>query len=233
MTSHTVVKSSDISGFQGVAFFLFGCSLWINPHPQSMKRPKMPILLLVVLPVALGVFLLINTSRAATETPEYKVIHTDGKFQIRDYPALVIATTPMEDQGMNGSFGQLFRFITGNNEGAEKISMTSPVLIDNAKDQRTMSFIMSKKAVEKGVPKPLGDKVALGKVEAARFAVLRFGGGRTAANETAAIEKLRGWLGVRQIAGQGDPRFAYYDPPWTPIFMRRNEVMIRIDKNAQ
>jgi len=227
------VQSPDIPGFRVLLFsdsaVHFGSSL--TSHP--MKRPKMPILLLVGLPVALGVFLLINTSRAATETPEYKVIRTDGKFQIRDYPALIIATTPMEDQGMNGSFGQLFRFISGNNEGAEKISMTSPVLIDNAKDQRTMSFIMSKKAVEKGVPKPLGDKVALGKVAAARFAVLRFGGGRTPANEQAAIEKLRGWLGAQKITGKGDPRFAYYDPPWTPVFMRRNEVLIRVDKSVQ
>jgi hypothetical protein len=188
----------------------------------------MPIFLLVTLPVALGAFLLINTSRAATETPEYKVIRTDAKFEIRDYPQLIIASTPMDDQGMNGSFGQLFRFITGNNEGAEKISMTSPVLIDSTKDKKTMSFIMSKKVVEKGVPKPLCDKVTLGKVGAARFAVLRFAGGRTPENEKAAIEKLKVWLSARKIPGKGDPLFAYYDPPWIPIFLRRNEVMIRI-----
>jgi len=198
-----------------------------------MKRCKIPVLLFVALPVALGAVMLINTSRAATETPDYKVIRNDGKFELRDYPTLVVASTPMDDRGMNGSFGRLFRFITGNNEGAEKISMTSPVLIDNAKDQRTMSFIMSKKAVEKGVPKPREDKVALGKVEAARYAVLRFAGGRTPENEKAAIGKLGAWLGAQKITGEGDPLFAYYDPPWIPIFLRRNEVMIRIGKNAR
>ena len=193
-----------------------------------MRRSKLPILLAILLPVAAAVFWLVNTSRAATETPDYKVIRTDEKFEIRDYPALTIATTQMNDDGMNGGFGQLFRFITGKNEGSEKIEMTSPVLIDTAKDKKTMSFIMPRKAVEKGVPKPAWDSVSLGKVEASRFAVLRFAGGRTVENEKAAIEKLTTWLEGQKIAGKGDPIFAYYDPPWTPVFLRRNEVMIRI-----
>jgi hypothetical protein len=195
-----------------------------------MRRYKVPILLAILLPIAAGAFWLVSTSRAATETPDYRVIRTDGKFEIRDYPALTIATTPMNDDGMNGSFGQLFRFITGKNEGAEKIAMTAPVLIDTAKDRKTMSFIMPRNAVEKGVPKPAGDSVSLGKVEAARFAVWRFAGGRTAENEKAAIEKLTLWLEGQKIAAKSDPIFAYYDPPWTPVFLRRNEVMIRIDK---
>ena len=198
-----------------------------------MKRYKLPTILAITLTVAAAAFWLVSTSRAATETPEYKVIRTDEKFEIRDYPAMTVATTPMEGAEMNGSFGQLFRFITGKNEGAEKIEMTSPVLIDTAKDKKTMSFIMPKKAVEKGVPKPAGENVKLGKVEAARVAVLRFGGGRTAENEKAAIEKLETWLERQKITGKGDPIFAYYDPPWTPVFMRRNEVMIRIDKHHE
>ena len=58
--------------------------------------------------------------------------------------------------------------------------------------------------------------------------MLRFAGGRTVENEKAAIEKLTAWLEGQKLAGKGDPIFAYYDPPWTPVFLRRNEVMIRI-----
>ncbi len=196
---------------------------------NKLKRSKVSFLLIVV-PSVLAALWLVSTSRAATETPDYGVVRTDGKFEIRDYPALTVATTPMESDEMNRGFGQLFKFITGSNEGAEKIAMTSPVLIDTAKDKQTMSFIMPKTSVEKGVPKPVGDSVTLGKVEAARFAVLRFDGGRTTENEQAAIEKLKGWLDGQKLAGKGDPLFAYYDPPWTPVFLRRNEVLIRIEK---
>ena len=198
-----------------------------------MKRYKVPIILAIILPIAAAAFWLVSTSRAATETPDYQVVRTDGKIETRDYPALTVATTSMDGAEMNRGFGQLFRFITGSNEGAEKIEMTSPVLIDTAKDRKTMSFIMPIMTVKKGVPKPVGEGVTLGQVEAARFAVLRFGGGRTAENEKAAIEKLTAWLDGQKVVGKGDPLFAYYDPPWTPAFLRRNEVMIRIDKRHE
>ena len=193
----------------------------------------MPIVITLVLPIALAAFWLVSNSRATTETPDYKVIRTDGTFEIRDYPALTIATTSMSNGEMNGGFGKLFGFITGKNEASEKIEMTSPVLIDMTKSGKTMSFIMPKKTAEKGVPKPAGETVSLGKVEASRFAVFRFAGGRTTENETEATKKLRGWLEEQKIAGQGEPLFAYYDPPWTPVFMRRNEVMFRIFKHSK
>ena len=60
----------------------------------------------------------------------------------------------------------------------------------------------------------------LGRVDAARFAVMRFGGDRTAENEKTGIEKLKTWLSAQKIAGKGEPIFAYYDPPWTPVFLR-------------
>ncbi|MEI6675819.1 MAG: heme-binding protein, partial [Verrucomicrobiota bacterium] len=89
-----------------------------------MRLPHATILLLVTLLLVLGVVLLVGTSRAAPETPAYQVIRGDGKFEIRDYPALTVATTAMDRDGMNGSFRKLFRFITGGNEGAKKIEMT-------------------------------------------------------------------------------------------------------------
>ncbi len=196
----------------------------------SFMKRKMPLIAAAALLLAPAAFWLVSTSRAATETPDYKVVRTDGKFEIRDYPA---PTTSMEGEEMNGGLGKLFRFITGSNEGSEKIAMTAPVLIDTTNDKRTMSFIMPKEAVEKGVPKPAGESVTLGKVEATKFAVLRFDGGRTAENENAAAAKLQAWLDAEKLSGQGAPTFAYYDPPWTPTFLRRNEVMIRVAKHHE
>ncbi|MCE9612589.1 MAG: heme-binding protein [Chthoniobacter sp.] len=193
-----------------------------------MKRPKTSVLIFIVLPIAAAIFWLAGNSRAATETPEYRVVRTDGKCEIRDYPALTVATTPMTDAEMNRSFGQLFRYITGGNAGAEKIAMTAPVLIDTVKDGRTMSFILPKATVEKGVPKPSGEDVTVGQRAASRFAVLRFEGGRTTANEKAAVEKLQAWLVEQKLTAKGEPLFAYYDPPWTPVFLRRNEVLLRL-----
>ena len=182
----------------------------------------------VALLFAAAAFWLVSTSRAATETPEYKVIRSDGKFEIRDYPALTLAGTAMDGSDMNSGFRQLFRFITGTNETSEKIEMTTPVLIGSESGKKTMSFIMPGKTIGKGVPKPSNEKVALGKMEPSRFAVQRFDGGRSTENETKAVARLKEWLEAEKLTAKGEPMFAYYDPPWTPVFMRRNEVMIRI-----
>lgn len=195
-----------------------------------MKRSRRFLSLASAVVVVAVLLWLVKNSRAATETPEYKVVRKDGKFEIRDYPALTLAGTSMEGADMDSGFMRLFRFIAGKNEGGEKIAMTSPVLIDSTAEKRTMSFIMPKKTIEKGVPKPSGDKVALGTIEAARFAVFRFQGGRSAKNEKKAAEKLKEWLEAQKLTGKGAPIFAYYDPPWTPTPMRRNEVMVRITR---
>lgn len=193
---------------------------------------KKKMTFLILIPVALAVFWFASNSRAATETPEYKVVHTEEKFEIRDYPALSLATTPMAADGMNGGFGNLFRFITGTNESKEKIEMTSPVLISNTTEKKTMSFIMPQATVTKGVPKPAGDTVSLTSLPAARFAVLRFPGGRNAENEKNAIEALRTWITAQKLTTEGEPLFAYYDPPWTPIPLRRNEILIPVKKDS-
>src|SRR5271166_7145176 len=57
-------------------------------HTQPMNATKMPLILAIVMPIALGIFWLVTTSRAATELPNYKVVRTDAAFEIRDYPEL-------------------------------------------------------------------------------------------------------------------------------------------------
>lgn len=163
-----------------------------------------------------------STSRAATPTPKYQLLKEEGRFSIREYPALEVATTPMES-GMNGSFGRLFRFITGANQESKKISMTTPVLIETEAGQRTMSFIMPENT---SVPEPKESVVVLRKIPAGKFAALRFSGGRTPENEVAALKKLTVWMGGEGLKASGEPVFAYYDPPWTPTFLRRNEVLV-------
>ena len=194
-----------------------------------MKRNQLFPILIAALPFA-AAFWFIRNSRAAIETPDYKVVRTEGRFEIRDYPSLTTISTVMGNDEMNGGFMRLFRFITGNNERSEKISMTTPVLIDSTLDSRKMSFILPGKIVQKGVPRPLSGNVELGKVGAARFAVFRFKGGRAASNEARATARLKTWLKMEGLTAKGAAIFAYYDPPWTPVFMRRNEVMMRVEK---
>jgi len=91
-----------------------------------------------------------------------------------------------------------------------------------------MSFVLPEAIVNKGVPEPGDSQVRLSKTEPGRYAVLRFAGRANEKNEQIAVEKLQTWLRDHKIEADGEPLFAFYDPPWTPSFLRRNEVMIRV-----
>ena len=132
---------------------------------------------------------------------------------------------------MDGSFGRLFRYITGDNQRAEKISMTTPVLISATTNTEQMSFILPKTVAMKGAPMPVGTNVAVKELQAGRFAVLRFRGSRSGQQPRKASQRLQEWVHQQNLKFISSPQFAYYDPPWIPSFLRRNEVMFRLEDN--
>jgi SOUL heme-binding protein len=167
---------------------------------------------------------------AGYESPEYTVVLQDGPFEIRDYPGMTLVSTAMTRRGEDGSFMKLFRFIRGRNERLEEIAMTAPVMMSGAATG-TMSFILPREVAAKGAPLPLNPEVTLSAHPAARYAVCRFRGSTslTAGQEVAG--RLRTWAAGKNLPVRGEPLFAYYNPPWTPGFLRRNEVMILLDSS--
>ena len=172
-----------------------------------------------------------KTTRAGYESAPYKIVRTDGKFQVRDYPALTVVETPLggSRNGDDSSFMRLFRFITGSNEAKEKIAMTTPVFMSGSESNATMAFVMPAKLAGSQVPKPRDGSVKVRELEAGRFAVLRFSGGRNAKKEAQSLGRLQSWMKAQGLKDLSQPIYGYFDPPWTPAFLRRNEVMLRSD----
>ena len=180
----------------------------------------------------LGIVIYARNSRAATATPAYQLLKKEGRFEIRKYPGLTLATAPMRSgKGMNGAFGSLFRFITGQNASQQKISMTTPVFLSPAKpqgDQGTMSFILPPGMEAKDVPAPASAEVTIRSEEGGEFAAYRYSGSWSAQAASAAREKLKAWVEQNGLKADSEEIVAYYDPPWTPTFLRRNEVLTRL-----
>jgi hypothetical protein len=178
-----------------------------------------------------------KASRAGYQSAGYTVRSTDGAFEIRDYETLALVSAPMTssgDRGMNRGFNQLFQYITGKNEGDTKIAMTTPVFINPEEgntDNPTMSFVIPREIAQAGAPTPADASVTLDTMAGGPFATYRFQGNRTPESERAALDKLRSWMMENDLEGTSSPQFAYYDPPWTPSFLRRNEVLIRLADN--
>jgi hypothetical protein len=62
-----------------------------------------------------------------------------------------------------------------------------------------------------------------------RVAVIQFSGLWSDANLKSHETQLLQWLQGRKLVAAGPPTYAYYDPPWTPWFLRTIEVMIDIN----
>jgi hypothetical protein len=173
-----------------------------------------------------------KATRGGYESAPYKVVRRDGKFELRDYPMLTLVETPMAGGGSNGadgSFNRLFRFITGNNEANQKIAMTTPVFMSSHETNRAMAFVMPSGEKLGQVPKPKDTIVTIREVAAGRYAVLRYSGGRNTEKEADAERRLKSWMEAERLPVKPPPVFGYFDPPWTPTFLRRNEVMLLTD----
>lgn len=185
-----------------------------------------PILILAVMA---GLVLVgCKATRAGYESAPYTVVRSDGNFELRDYPALTVVETPMASpDGSDGSFMRLFHFITGENEGKREIAMTTPVFMTGRDTNRTMAFVLPTTMKAPAVPKPSDNLVNVRELPAGRFAVLRFSGGRSAKHDASALEQLLARMQADGLTQLSPPIYGYFDPPWTPGFLRRNDVMVR------
>jgi hypothetical protein len=202
-----------------------------------MKIKSMIYLSVTAFFVLAGIFAWNTMARAAYESAEYKVVESDGKFEVREYPdlMLVATTTGIDAQGRDGSFMKLFRYISGANESDKKISMTTPVFMENDKEDSAvqMGFVMPKDIAVEGVPAPTGEGVDVRMRAGGRFAVLRFSGQLTAKSAKESETKLRAWMATKGLIADDSVESsgvetAGYDPPFTPGPLRRNEVLIRL-----
>lgn len=172
-----------------------------------------------------------SCAEAKYESPAYTVVQKEGAFEIRDYPELTLISTPMQKRGADGSFMRLFRFIQGRNDRSEKIAMTTPVLMSGT-ESGTMSFVIPKEVALRGAPAPSNPDLIISTKPAGRYAAYRFSGSSKPAPSEAAALKLTAWAAAKHLVIEGTPLFAYYNPPWTPGFLRHNEVLLHLSQKC-
>lgn len=181
----------------------------------------------------------------AIEEPSYKLVEQVDAFELRDYPAVVVAETEVDasfERAGNAAFGRLFRFISGANAGqieiamtapvtqaaGEKIEMTAPVTQQASAGTQRVAFVMPARFTRDTVPRPTDARVVISEWPARRVAVWRYGGRWTEQNYEQALTRLEAELAARGLVASGPPTLARYDPPFKPWFMRRNEVWIPV-----
>jgi len=167
------------------------------------------------------------------EQAKYEVLKKIGKIEIRRYPRLVVARV---DGYGDGGFNLLFRFITGNNRQksdiamtapvvSEEIAMTAPVLSENG----SIAFIMPEGFTLETTPEPLDDRVKIVEVPERVVAALRFSGHWSNSIFQKKTEELLAEIENAGLKVAGQVFSMRYNGPFTPWFLRRNEVATEVE----
>jgi hypothetical protein len=183
----------------------------------------------------------------AIEEASYNVLKKDNHFEIRDYAPHILAETIVEgdlEEAGNMAFNRLFRYISGGNRSRDKVAMTAPVSQEPMGDKIKMtapvgqqrvqgkwavSFMMPALYTLETLPEPEDPKVTLRQVPARRMAAVRYSGFWSEKNYLHYKSALESWINERGLKMAGEAIWARYNPPFTPWFLRRNEILIPID----
>lgn len=189
------------------------------------------VFVLALLAIVIGVVGFWYVQTRNVEIARYDVIESDGAIEIRAYPPLAVAEVTRSgtrDQAVRAGFGPLARYIFASERGGEKIAMTAPVTQSEAGGGWTIRFIMPSGYTPATLPKPSGNDVTLAEMPAAKRVAIRFSGWWSDSLFTEKNAELLAWMQRRGIAAKGGPTFAYYNDPFTPGFLRRNEILYDI-----
>lgn len=185
-------------------------------------------------------------TRAEAERVEYTTLETVDGVELRRYPRSVLAETTATSD--NEAFRRLFRYISGENDAGSEISMTAPVETrdrrsesiemtapvrttprDSNGDGVTMGFYLPRKYDANAAPTPTDPAVKL-LIEGTRdLAVVRFSWYATEGRVERKRQQLLQTLDDTGIETSGEPFVLRYNDPWTPPFMRRNEVAVEVE----
>ena len=176
----------------------------------------------------------IGIGMSKVETPDYEVISSFKNIEVREYSSMIIAEVSVEGnrtQSVGDGFRLLADYIFGNNIGKEKIAMTAPVQQQQSFEKNwEIRFVMPSDYAMDNLPKPQNTKVKIKEVPAHQCILIQFSGARSDKNLDKNLTKLMDHIEKNEIKLTGSPIYAFYDPPWIPSFMRRNEIMFTIDR---
>ena len=178
------------------------------------------------------------------ETPEYRVVDKLGEIEIREYSPYLVAETVVDarlESAGNQGFRILAKYIFGANQPAARIAMTAPVSQEKAAgtniemttpvtqarsgDRYKIQFMMPSQYERDELPVPNDARVAIREVPSRTVAVLRYSGTWSKRNYEKHLQRLTEGLRAKGYEPTGEPMWARYNPPFTPWFLRRNEIL--------
>ena len=178
----------------------------------------------------LGLFLATGSAMShGTEEPSYTLVAQVESVEIRQYEPVIQARTVMDDKSQTSSgFRTLLVYIFGGNAKEQSIAMTAPVEETLSDTDVYMAFTMPSQYSMEDLPEPTNKLVTLHEVPARTMAVVQFSGWARDAVVEEQTRLLLSTLAAHGWVVVGTPSLNQYNPPWTPPWSRRNEVMVQV-----
>lgn len=212
---------------------------------MSVRRLSKFKLLAILAILTIAAALAPTVIAMASDEPAFTVELKDGDFEIRRYEPLLAAEVSVagdRSTAINQGFRLLADFIFGNNtskakiemtapvtqQASEKIAMTVPVTQQASGNEWKVRFIMPANFTTATLPAPNDQRVRIVAEPAKRFATIRFSGWSSDANLSEHRAKLEAWVKAKALSAAGPPVAAFYNPPWSLPFLRRNEYLIEL-----
>jgi hypothetical protein len=182
----------------------------------------------------------------STEEPDYKLVQKLEDIEIRQYDNYAVAEVAVPGPASKAgslAFPILAGYIFGKNKGERKFAMTAPVTqaVEPVKLEMTapvtqtaapggfrVQFVLPKGVTMANAPEPLDTRVTLRDIEPSRVAVIRYSGFWSDANYDRHLAKLQAALHAANLAWVGEAVYSRYNAPFTPWFLRRNEIWLHL-----
>jgi len=182
---------------------------------------------------------------STVEEPAFEVARQMGDIEVRDYAPYVVAEVMIESSAEMAStlaFPILAGYIFGKNKGARpfaqtasgthaapvQFAMTAPVTQTAAPGGYLVQFVLPHGVTLQSAPEPDDARVRLREVAAHKVAAIRYTGFWSESNFTQHLATLTEALKAVELRWSGEPVFSRYNAPWTPWFMRRNEIWVSL-----
>ena len=179
------------------------------------------------------------------EQPIYRVIETNGKIEIRDYAPMIVAETQVageREKAIGEGFRIIADYIFGNNLSSQKVSMTAPVTQQISEkiamtapvtqqiegNSWKVRFVMPAGYTMETLPKPNNPAINIIMIEGKHFAAIRFSGLASENSLKRHTDELMEFIRAKTLTVASAPAYAFYNPPWTLPFLRRNEIMLEV-----
>ena len=207
-----------------------------------LRKPRITIFFLLI-------FIFWGTNLSALEEPKYTVLKTYENIEIRNYDSYLVAEVDVEgayNETGNEAFRILAGYIFGDNQSSTKMNMTAPVESEAIQPSERMNmtapvfsnknvngytyrFVMESKYTQETLPVPNNSKIRITEIKDRVMAVISFSGRWSQKNFEKHEQILVNDLKNAGIGVASEAIYARYNAPFTPWFLRRNEIMFEIE----